>query len=130
MEKAFSQRRRAQHAHGDATGRLAENRHLLGIATKRGDVLLHPSQHGGHVHHAVVAGRVVAGFLGQFRMGVETKNPEPVIHAHHHDAFGRQYLAILPRFGSCAGLKATPVDPHHHRQLVVRGFGRRPDVQV
>ena len=39
IEQALGQRRGAQHADGNAAGRLAEDRDLVRISAKRGDIL-------------------------------------------------------------------------------------------
>src|SRR5277367_535141 len=69
-------------------------------------------------------------FLGELRMGEKSKNGKPVVHAHNHDAFVRQTLAILPRLGCRSDLKAAAVDPHHHGEFAIwRSLGS-PDIQI
>jgi len=46
LEQSFCGRRSREHADGDATGRLAEDRHAAWIAAELRDVRLHPLQAG------------------------------------------------------------------------------------
>ena len=130
LEQSFRQRRRAQHADGDAAGRFAENRHLLRIAAERGDILLHPLEPRDHVQQAVIARDVVRGLGAQLRVREETQLPDAVGDADQHHALPGQLLPAVVRFGSGAGAESAAVDPNQHGDVVARGFRRRPDVQV
>src|SRR5947209_17559175 len=69
-------------------------------------------------------------FGGEFGMGKETEDAQPVIDGDYDNAFTRQRLSIIrTRAGMTAG-EASAVNPHHHRQLGFGRFGGGPDVQV
>src|ERR1700690_4358569 len=63
-------------------------------------------------------------------MGEEAENAQAVAHADHHNALPGQILAILWRFVRRAGPVAAAIDPHHHRELLLGGSRRRPDVEI
>src|SRR5689334_2450986 len=56
MKEPFGSRHRHQRAHFTATARFPKNRDISRVATKRGNVVPHPLQHGYNVKHSDVAG--------------------------------------------------------------------------
>jgi hypothetical protein len=72
-KQARGQVRNAQHAHGNAASRFADDRHLVRIAAKRRSVFPDPLEGGDRVEKAEVAGDV-RGRLG----GVQLKSGDTV----------------------------------------------------
>ena len=106
-EEALCRGRGREHADGDSTGGLTENRHTRGIATETRNVLLDPLQPRDLVAKPVVA-RSCAAFLTELRMREETEHTDAVGDAHDHDALLRQPSAIV---GGAAGLAAKKPPP-------------------
>ena len=119
-----------QHRLERRAGGLADQRHASRIAAERRDVRLHPLERGGQVHHAVVAGRVAAGFLRQLRMRVEPERPEAVVVGDEDDALLRERFAVVAWQRSGAAGERAAVAPDHHGQLRRGGRRRGPDVDV
>ena len=118
-------------AHAERPGRLPEDRHVLGIATKRRDVLLDPAKRGHLVHQAIVPGRPGLALGRKRRVREQTELPKAVVHAHHdrvgllRDEFAGSSAVGLDAF---AEGEAATMDPDHDRQVATcRG---RVDVDV
>src|SRR5579862_516387 len=61
-------------------------------------------------------------------MRQETEGSDPVGDAHKNHALFCKSLTRIP--GRITGAETTPVDPHHHRKMLIGGLCRTPDVQV
>src|SRR5579863_9648823 len=80
LEKAFRNWRGHLFANGEGAGTFAENRDVAGVAAELRDVALDPFERSGLIHETVVAGGVVATFLGEFGMRKETEDAEAIVH--------------------------------------------------
>src|SRR5512138_1473343 len=72
----------------------------------------------------------MAGLLREIRMREEAERAQAVVEGDDDRTFGREVLAVIPGHAARATGEAAAVDPHHHRSLVDRGPGARPDVEV
>ncbi len=111
-------------------GRLAEDGDRLRIAAESRDILLHPLQGGDLIEQAEIGGSGVIGFPGQFRMREETEHAQAIVDGHHDDTLPGQLFAIVGGHRRSPGGQRAAVDPHHHRELVIRRFGCRIDIQI
>ena len=122
VEQAAGGGYRHQRRHRDAARRLAEDRHVAGVAAERGDVVAHPLQRRDLVAEAEVGverplGRGVAGDVG------EPERAEPVVERDVDDVAGAgERVPGVPRHGRRPHAERAAVDPHHHRP---RRAGRR-----
>ncbi len=96
MKQAAGLWRHHQGVHGQTTRGLAEDRHIVRVTAKSGDIARQPLQRGYLVHEAVVGQAAIIGILcRQRRM---SKNPEPteaIVDRHQrHPAPGKR-LAIV-----------------------------------
>src|SRR5271167_4532700 len=112
LKQPVRERRCYQIINAPRSGRFAENRYPLGIATKRRDVLLHPFERRDLVQQAVVARRITVGFLGELRVREETKYTQAIVDGHHHHALLGQCLAVVKR--TRASDQSSAVNPHHY----------------
>ncbi len=114
---------------GDAhpTGGLAEDRHVVGIAAERLDVLLHPPQRGGLVEEPdVAAARVrLAAEVGQVQ---EPERAQSVVAGDHDGVANGQVGPVVPRGEAPAVHEGAAVDPEEHGTASAIGR-RRPDVE-
>jgi hypothetical protein len=74
-DQVSGKRRRHLRAHCDRSGRLARDRDLLRVASKRGDILAYPEQRGALIEKGIVPGGVIRRLLRQIRVRKETENP-------------------------------------------------------
>ena len=118
VEEALGDGRGHLFADGEGAGAFAEDGDVAGIAAELRDVALDPFERGGLIHQAVVAGGVVAVFLGEFGVREEAEDAEAIVHRNDDDAFFGEVRAVLARFGGCAGGEAAAVDPDHDGELV------------
>src|SRR6185436_18939456 len=96
---------------------------------ERRDVALRPLQRGDRVHHPVVAGACVAGFLREIRVREEPERAEAVVDRDDDRTLGGEVLAVVPGEAAGAAGEAAAVDPQHHGPLVVR-IRAGPDIQI
>jgi hypothetical protein len=84
VEQVARRRHRQQRAHLPAAARLAEDRHVAGIAAEALDVVAHPLQRRQHVERAGIAGlgESRAAKLGEVHVAEDV---EPLIDSYHHD---------------------------------------------
>ena len=130
MEQSFGQRRRAQHADGDSSGRFAEDGHALGIAAEGGNVFLDPLETGDHVEQTVVARYVVLSLGAQLRVHEESHLPHAVGNAYQDHALLGELLSAEGGNGRRAARESSAVDPHKNGNAIARRFRRAPDVQI
>ena len=125
-EQPCRTRRHQVIAHRHAARGFAGDGHLPRIAAERGDVVADPSQRGLLVGQPVVAHR--AGRTER-RVGQETERTQPVVDRDDNDvAPGGQPARVINV--AAAVDEASPVNPHHHRALlVVLSAGRSPDIE-
>ena len=128
-EQSSGQGRSHQRTNRGGSGGFAADGHFGGIASKRGDVALDPPQGRHLIQHAVVAGRLVRRFGGEFGMGEEAEHAEPVIDGDHDDALLGEVGAVVARFITRSGRKTAAVKVHQHGQAFL-SRRRRPDVQI
>ncbi len=116
LEQALRHRRGEVTAHGESTGGLAEDRHVVGIATECLGVVAHPLQRGNLIGEAVVPrSRVV---LGQHVASEEAKRAEAVVDADDHSALRCETVADVVRLMGGAGREPATVEPDHHREIL------------
>ena len=122
VEQAAGSGYRHQRRHRDAARRLAEDRHVAGVAAERGDVVAHPLQRRDLVAEAEVRverplGGGIAGDVG------EAERAEPVVERDVDDVAGAgERVPGVPRHGRRPDAERAAVDPHHHGP---RRAGRR-----
>ena len=122
VEQAAGSGYRHQRRHRDAARRLAEDRHVAGVAAERGDVVAHPLQRRNLVAEAEVRverplGGGIAGDVG------EAERAEPVVERDVDDVAGAdERVPGVPRHGRGSDAERTAVDPHQHGP---RRAGRR-----
>ena len=78
--------------HRDAASRFAENGHVVGIASERGDVLLHPRKSGDLVHISIVAFGFFRMFFAQRGEREEAEPPQTVIERYQDDSLPGELL--------------------------------------
>jgi len=105
-------------AHREAAGGLAEEGHVAGVAAERRGVGPHPLEGQALVEQAVVPHRAVVGLGRQLLGGEEPERAEPVVRAHHHDAFGGQVVTLVVGHVVRTLDEAAAVDPDHDRQVL------------
>src|SRR5690554_6404514 len=130
LEQAFSQRRSTKHAYRNAAGRFAKDGHLVGVATKGGDVVLDPLQTSNLVEQSVVTGYAVGTLGTQLGMGQKAQLSHPIRHTDHHNPLTGQVLAIVYGVRGRSKTEPSPINPHHYRQLLFGSLGRGPYVEV
>ena len=108
VEETLGLWRSDERADHDGAGRLAGDGDVVRVAAERRDVLLDPLQRGDGVHHPVVAGAAVAGFLRQLGMREEPERTEPVIHRDDDGPFDREVLAVIPGLPPDPPVKPPP----------------------
>ena len=129
VEQAARGRHGEQGAHLPASARLAEDRHVAGIAAEARDVLAHPLQRGDHVEGAGVAGvgKAFAREIGEMQMAEDV---EPLVDRHHdHVVVCSKARPVEPRHVGGAERKGAAVVPDHDRTLAAVGKPARPQVQ-
>ena len=122
-EKACGARHREQRADADRAGRLARDRHGVGVAAEGRDVVAYPLQ-GPHLVEEAEVRRCV----GQER---EPLDAEPVVDRDRDDAVAGEGGAVGHRYGAGAVDERAAVDPDEHRQAPrVRVRGPHAQVEV
>ena len=118
VEQALGQRGSQQAVDVAATRRFTKHRHALGIATKFGDVVLHPLQSGDHIEHREVTGCIqrIDRCFTYCGMAEPSQNPKAVMDGHHDDALllhkGRAVIGNRRADGVAAS-----VNEEHHGKL-------------
>ena len=87
-------------------------------------------QRGNLIEQAVIAGSLVRGFLGQFRMRKKAEDAEAIIGADDDDAFFGEILTVVASFGIAAGDEAAAIEPDDDRKLGWRGMRGNPDGEI
>ncbi len=130
LEQSLGERADQQVVHRHAAGRLAEDRHVVRIATECPDVTLHPPQGRQLVHERIVAEQLPANLAGECRKREETEVAQPIVEADQHHSIAGELRPVVDRRGCSAIDEPAAVDPHHHRQVVCRSAPRAPDVEI
>ena len=117
LDQTFRQRGNAQLAHGDRPGGLAEDRHLVGIAAKCGDVLLDPCQRRDHIEQAVISGNVLRRLRAQPRMREKAEGSQTISDAYQHNSLLGQLLSAISWKGSSPDNKSAAINPHQNRDF-------------
>jgi len=87
---------------GDRARAFAEERHVLGIAAERGDVVAHPLQ-----GHHLIEKPSVTGHVGRAEVQ-EAETSHAILHRHHDYVLLRyQGLVVIYVEGGWAGIEAT-----------------------
>ena len=76
-------------------GGFAHHGHIVGVASKRGDVVLHPAQGGDLVEQAVVAGDTVSGFGAQFLVREPAERAQSIVGGDEHDPTPREICPVV-----------------------------------
>src|SRR5690606_19039706 len=119
VDQAFGQWRGRQNADTLAAGRLASDRHLVGVAAERGDIVADPFESGDLVEDAVVTRCAVLGFVREFGVREEAEYSQPVVDGDGQDvATSGERLTVVQRQGARAGGEPAAGDVHEHGQLV------------
>ena len=131
LDQVAGQRRGNERFHAAGTGALAQDRDVIRVSAERGDVGMDPLECGDLVQKTIIAGNVVRALLRQEWMDQEPEDPEPIVDSDQDDAlFGPGLAVEFGLIAPAAGI-GSAVDPHGHRQFLLRfARGRRPDVQV
>src|SRR5215831_12985108 len=125
MEQAARVWHAEEAADAHATGRLAEDGYVGGIASERLDVVAHP----GDCEQLIEKTDVCAGFDLAAEEVLQVEGAEAVLQGHDHDvAAPCEPGTVVDRLASTAEHEGAAVDPHHHRPATVVKT-RGPDVQ-
>ena len=116
VEQTFTQGTHAVLLHAHAACALAHDGHVVRIAAKSGDVVMHPLNGTQLVEQAVVAGE--ASLFLELGQTHETHRAEAIVQRNTDHAFGRPYRAVEVLFVSAAAGEATAVDIDEYRQFV------------
>src|SRR5581483_341845 len=108
--------------------RLAEYRHVAGVAAEGSDVVAHPLQGKDGVEHAGVAAaaELRPADIGEVQVA---EGVEAVVDRDYDDVVAPgQVGAAVPAFGAGPGGETAAVQPDHYRALAAIDL-RRPDVE-
>jgi len=90
------------HGDGDRARALAEERHVIGIAAERGDIVAHPLQ-----SHHLVEEASVTGHVGRAEVQ-EAETGHAILHRHQNHVLLRyQDLVVVDVEGGRAGVEAA-----------------------
>jgi hypothetical protein len=81
----------------DSARRFTENRHVVRVAAKGGDIPLHPLQARNLIEQSVIAGHVMLGFCAESWVREEPQRAEAVRDTHHHYPVFGELLAAVER---------------------------------
>ena len=98
VEQATSQRTLAEGTDATCTSTLSEDGHVVGVATKLGDVLLHPFQRLYLVKDAIVTTDVVGTLCRQLRIGHKAKDAQTIVDGDEDDILRGPLLSVELRF--------------------------------
>jgi hypothetical protein len=115
---------------GASSSRLAKHGYVVGIASESGDVIFHPLHRRNLIEIGIIAGGVMLGFLGQFRVGQKTEDVYAVVYTYGHDSSFGQFGQIIAQIRSSAVPVCTAVDPYDNWQTIGRCLGRSPDIEI
>ena len=124
MEQSLGQGR-DEHVEGrSASCRLAHYRHLIGVSSKRRDILLHPTETLDHVLHPIVRAHSLISRVK------EAKWPESVLHRDKDDLVRQKF--VCPVASGATQSKATSVDEEDNREQpsITATLSSGVDVQV
>ena len=97
-----------------STAGLAKNHHIPGIASKPGDVLMHPVQTRNQVQHTDQPGCRVL-LAAYIREVAKTEDVNAMVDGHHHHvAPARERLSIDRRLSAASARPGSAVAPEHH----------------
>ena len=129
LKEIARQRRIYERVDRHAARRLAEQSHVVSIAAKCGNVLLHPLQRRDLIQVAVVAQQSVWTLARESGMGEETEASEPVVEADKDHSAARKLRTIVDGRRTAAVDKPASMNPDHYRQRMTGTVGRRPHVE-
>ena len=120
-KQSRSGRHGEQMLHGDAARRLPEDRHVVGVATERRNVVAYPAQRRHLILKTEVAGHAVDEH--------EAVDVHAVVDRHVDDAVAHERGSVVRGNASRADGESAAVNPDHDRQPRPAGIGR-PHVEV
>ena len=133
VEEPACRWRQQQGEHVRPASRLAEHRHVSGVAAERRRVVAHPFERAHLVERTEVARAVEIARPGvaQRRMPEPPEGSEAVVDRHDHHVLARRQVPAVEEAGMTDDVAAA-VDPDHHRQApgARRRGARRVHVQV
>ena len=98
-----------------ASGRFAEDRHVVGVAAELGNVVAYPLECSDLIERAVVSSHSIRGLSAQFGVGKVTHEAEPVVNGDRYNTERSQHVGGVVRVGAGAILVVAAMDPHHDR---------------
>src|SRR5262249_1011849 len=104
MKQAARRRHRQQYADFAAAARLAEDRHVAGIAAEPLDIITHPTQRRDEIEHPGVA-RMRPGLAADTRQMQKAENIEAVVDADDDDIAAARQIGPV---GHCAVARPVP----------------------
>lgn len=118
-----------QIVNGAGSGGLTAHGHARGISAEGRDVSFHPAQGRKLVHQAVIAGRMVRGFCGQFWMCQKAEYAHAIVEGDNDDAFLRQTFTVVEQHFARAARVGAPRDVNENRQTVGSCLCWRPHIE-
>src|SRR6185369_15743044 len=103
---------------------------VVWISAESRDVFFNPFERSILVQQGVVSRSFMRRFLCQLWMGHKSKDSEPVVYGYRDDTFRRHALTVITRLGPISRYEAAAVVVNQYGEMLVRSFGRSPDVQV
>ena len=130
MEQAGSFRDLAQDSDLSAASGLAEDRYIIGITAKAGNIISHPAKGFNQISHAHID--TVMIFFSEIRQIQITESIEPVVHTNndHVIQFGQIETIIADLLDGRTSRITAAMDPEHDWSLGCRIAALRPDVQI
>src|SRR6185437_658739 len=111
------------------SGRLARDRHCMGVAAEGGDIALHPFKRGNLVHISVIAQQAALALLRQRRKTKESEPPQPIVETDEDHSLARKLCSVKARKRASTDNPRASIDPHQHRQ-VLPAVLRNPDIRI
>ena len=130
MEQTFRAGNLQQCSNLSAASGLTENRHIVRISAKAGNIVLHPSECFHNISHSHI-GRISV-FLSICRQIQKSQHIQAMIQSHHHDITkaAHVFAVISKMFNTGPRGKSTAMQPHQNRTLPVIVQRLRPDIQI
>ena len=102
----------------------------LRVAAEGGNILFYPLAGFAHIVQGIVAGSAAALFC-QIRVGEEAQEAQTVVDGHNNNILpSGKACAVADHLAAASGHHAAAVNPDEYRQLVLRGLGGGPHIQI